>query len=80
MIASSRTALTSSGMISGVGFASAKISGFGPIALTISGFSTPPADRPRNTSAPTITSASLRSSVTCANSALSGSISSVRPS
>ena len=38
------------------------------------------ADRPRKTSAPLMTSRSERASVFCAYSALSGSISSVRPS
>ena len=79
MRASSRTARTCSGRISGVGLASAKITGRGAIVATISGLSTPPADRPRNTSAPGITSASVRSLVACANCALSSSISSVRP-
>jgi len=41
-----------SGMISGVGLASARMMGCGAIACTISGFSTPPADRPRKMSAP----------------------------
>ena len=79
MIASSRTAFTASGEISGVGFASAKISGLGAIFATISFFSTPPADRPRKMSAPAITSASVRDEVSCAKRSLSGSISSVRP-
>jgi hypothetical protein len=79
-MASSRTAFTSSGVISGLGLASAKISGRGAILATMSGFSTPPADRPRKTSAPSITSASVRLSVFCAKKALSSSISSVRPS
>ena len=79
MIASLRTASTSSGAISGVGLASAKMIGLAFIVATIAGFNTPPADRPRNTSEPTITSASVRSDVSCANSALSGSISSTRP-
>ena len=79
MMASLRMACTSSGMISGVGLASAKISGRAAIDETIAGFSTPPADRPRNTSALAITSASVRSLVSCANSCLSGSINSVRP-
>jgi hypothetical protein len=43
--------------------ASARISGFFAIFATISGLSTPPAERPRKTSAPSITSASLRASV-----------------
>ncbi len=80
MTASSRTFFTSSGMISGVGFASANTSGRAAMRATISGLSTPPADRPRNTSAPSMISASVRLSVFCAKRALSGSISSVRPS
>jgi hypothetical protein len=61
MMASPRTALTSSGRISGFGLASARISGFGAICLaTMSCFSTPPADRPRKMSAPGITSARVR--------------------
>ena len=79
-MASSRTAFTCSGKISGLGLASAKINGRAAIFLTISGLSTPPADRPRNTSAPSITSASMRADVFCANPILSSSISSVRPS
>jgi hypothetical protein len=53
--------------------------GLAAIVATISGFSTPPADRPRNTSAPTITSASVRARSPARISALSGSISSTRP-
>ena len=59
-MASSRTACTSSGVISGSGLASAKMIGLAAILATISGLSTPAADRPRNTSAPSITSASVR--------------------
>ena len=53
-------------MISGVGLASAMISGFSAMRLAISGFSTPAADRPRKMSAPSMTSASVRLSVLCA--------------
>jgi hypothetical protein len=53
-------------VISGVGLASAMISGFFAILTTISGFSTRPADRPRNTSASAITSPSVRASVALA--------------
>ena len=74
-----RPPCTSSGRISGVGLASAKISGRAAIASTISGFNTPPADRPRKMSAPGITSARVRASVFLANRSLSGSISSARP-
>src|SRR5438105_4094188 len=51
MIASGRTASASSGMISGVGLAMAKIKGSRAIFFTISGVSTLPADRPRKMSA-----------------------------
>ena len=78
-MASSRTAFTSSGEISGLGLASAKITGLAAIFATMSFFSTPPADRPRKMSAPAIASISERWLVGCANSDLSGSISSVRP-
>jgi hypothetical protein len=40
-----------------------------PIRSTMSGFKTPEADSPRNTSAPSITSPSVRLSVSCANTA-----------
>ena len=80
MIASLRTCNTSSGKISGVGFASAKIIGLARIVATIAGLSTPAADSPRKMSAPSITSPSVRAEVGCANTILSASISSVRPS
>ena len=80
MIASERTFSTSSGKISGVGLASAKMSGLAAIFFTISGFKTPPADKPKNTSAPSITSPKVRKSVFCTNWILSSSINSVRPS
>ena len=63
MIASSRTDLTSSGVISGVGLASARISGLAAIFATIAGLTTPPAERPRNTSASAMMSDSVRASV-----------------
>ena len=63
MMASSRTAATASGVISGLGLASAKISGLAAILATISGFSTLAAERPRKMSAPAITSAKVRASV-----------------
>ena len=66
MTASGRTASASSGRISGVGFAIARMIGSRAIFLTISGFSTPPADRPRKTSAPAMISASVRALVSCA--------------
>ncbi len=52
-----------SGSISGVGLASAMMSGRGPIFFAISGVRTPPAESPRNTSAPPMTSASRRALV-----------------
>ena len=66
IMASGRAATASSGMISGIGFASAMISGRSPMRLTMSGLSTPPAERPRKMSAPSITSPSVRLSVFCA--------------
>src|SRR5215472_16392228 len=63
MIASGRTALASSGAISGVGFASARMSGSRAMSLTMSGLSTPPADNPRKTSAPSTMSPSARAEV-----------------
>ncbi len=56
MMASGRASLASSGVISGFGLASAKMIGWSAIVATISGLSTPAADSPRNTSAPTIAS------------------------
>ena len=66
IMASGRTLRASSGMISGVGLASAITIGLSAICATISGFNTLPAETPRNTSAPPITSASFRLSVFCA--------------
>ena len=63
MTASGRTASASSGMISGVGLAIARMIGSRAMPFTISGLSTPPADRPRKMSAPAITSASVRALV-----------------
>ena len=63
MTQSGRASLASSGRISGSGLASARISGRSAIFFTIAGLSTPPADRPRNTSAPAITSSSVRALV-----------------
>ena len=80
IIASSLTAFTSSGRISGVGLARAKIKGCLAINLTISGFNTPPAESPKNTSALGIASSKVRASVFWAKNALSSSINSMRPS
>ncbi len=63
IIASGRVSSASSGMISGVGLASAITSGSFAICLSISGFSTPPAESPRKMSAPGIASASVRAVV-----------------
>ena len=63
MIASGRAAFASSGMISGVGLAIARMIGCVPIALTISAVSTPGPDSPRKMSAPGIASASVRAAV-----------------
>src|ERR1043166_9000825 len=65
MTASGRAFSASSGMISGVGLASAMMSGFRPMRATMSGLCTPPAERPRKMSAPSMTSARLRSLVSC---------------
>ena len=72
--------LASSGKISGVGLASARIRGFAAIFSTMSRVSTPPADRPRNTSALPMISSRVRAAVGRAKRAFSGSISSLRPS
>jgi hypothetical protein len=66
IMASGRAATASSGEISGVGLASAMISGWSAIRLTMSGLSTPGAESPRKMSAPPITSPSVRSGVFCA--------------
>ena len=66
MTASGRAAFATSGMISGSGLASARISGVFAICVSHSGFSTRAADRPRKMSAPGRMSASVRASVCCA--------------
>ena len=66
MMQSGRTAFASSGRISGSGLAIARMIGWSAIRLTISAVSTPPADRPRKMSAPSMTSASVRARVSCA--------------
>src|SRR3954469_16338739 len=60
MTQSGRTALAASGEISGSGLASARIRGRSAIFFTISGLSTPPAERPRKMSAPAMTSSRVR--------------------
>ena len=66
MMQSGRTALASSGRISGSGLASARMMGLGAIVLTMSCVSTPGAEQPRKTSASFTTSASVRLDVSCA--------------
>ena len=66
MMQSGRAALAISGLISGSGLASAKIKGLVPMLLTISALTTPGAEHPKKTSAPTMASASVRSEVFCA--------------
>jgi hypothetical protein len=63
MMAPGLASRASSGMISGTGLAKAMMIGLSAISLTISGFSTPGAERPRKMSAPPITSARVRASV-----------------
>ena len=63
MMASGRAALAASGRISGLGLASARINGRAAILSSHSALSTPAADSPRNTSAPSSTSDSVRASV-----------------
>ena len=70
IIASSRTANTSFGIISGVGFARAKIIGFLAILETISPVTKPPLERPNNTSASTNASPKVPSSLSTAKRAL----------
>src|SRR6266702_3333198 len=63
MTASGRTLFATSGRISGSGLASARISGLSAICATISALRTPPAERPRKTSASGMISASVRADV-----------------
>ena len=72
IITSSLTATTSSGKISGTGFAKAKMIGSLFIDATISFVTTPGLERPKNISAPFIASAKVLSSVSSANSTFSG--------
>ncbi len=65
-MASERTDLTSSGVISGSGLAMAKMIGLGAMEATISLEIAPLADRPSTTSAPTMASARVRSGVSVA--------------
>ncbi len=63
MMASSRTARTSSGVISGSGFAMAKMIGLSAMSLTMSPLTAPLTERPKKMSAPFMASASVRASV-----------------
>jgi hypothetical protein len=58
-------ALASSGRISGSGLASARMIGRSAMLFTISGVTAPAAEQPSSTSAPAITSASVRAGVFC---------------
>ncbi len=66
-------------MISGVGFAIARISGRAAIFFTAAAFSTPGPDRPMKMSAPSIASSSVRSEVSRAYFCFHGFMPSVRP-
>ena len=68
-MASSLTSLTSSGVISGSGFAQAKIIGFLDILFTIAFVSTPLVDKPKKTSETFIASSSVLCfvSIACAD-------------
>ena len=79
MMTSSRTACASSGVISGSGFAMAKMMGFGAIDFTISADSAPLAERPKKTSAPFIASSSVRAVVSAACADFHWFMPSVRP-
>ena len=79
MIASERTARASSGVISGSGLAIAKMIGRSAIALTIAWVTAPLADRPKNTSAPSIASARVRAEVSTACADFHWFMPSVRP-
>lgn len=79
MMASSRTCATSSGVISGSGFAIAKMIGFGAIEATIFGVSAPLTESPRKTSQPSIASSSVRRSVVTAWADFHWFMPSVRP-
>ncbi len=79
MMASGRTALTTSGAISGSGLAMAKMIGFSAIAITMSGVTASFADRPKNTSAPSIASARVRALVSMAWADFHWFMPSVRP-
>ena len=79
MMASSRTSATSSAVISGSGLAMAKMIGFAAIDVTMSLVTAPLADRPKNTSAPFMASASVRAEVLTACADFHWFMPSVRP-
>jgi hypothetical protein len=79
MIASLRTARTSSGRISGTGFASANTIGFGAILAIISPVTAPATERPTKTSASSSAWEMVRFGVSTRKRALYGSISPFRP-
>ena len=79
MMASERTLITSSGVISGSGLAMAKMMGRGPMEATISLVRAPLADSPSTTSAPTMASARVRCGVSVAWAAFHWSMPWSRP-
>jgi len=79
MMTSGRTACASSGVISGSGFAMAKMIGSGAMVATMSGVSAPFTDRPKKISAPTMACASVRLSVAAAWADFHWFMPSVRP-
>ena len=78
-MASGRTAWASSGVISGSGFAMAKITGLSAMLTTMSWVTAPLALTPRKTSAPFIASSSVRAVVTTAWADFHWFMPSVRP-
>jgi len=79
MMASSRMRETSSGVISGSGFAMAKMIGFGAMERIISSVKAPFWERPNTTSAPFMASVSVRLSVFTACADFHWFMPSVRP-
>ena len=78
-MASGRTALASSGVISGSGLAMAKMIGRGAIRSISSALSAPFTERPKKASAPFSASASVRASVSTAWADFHWFMASVRP-
>ncbi len=79
MMASSRTELTSSGVISGSGLAMAKMIGLGAMDFTIAGVTAPFTERPNRASAPSSASASVRALVLAAYADFHWFMPSLRP-